>query len=143
MMTEKTNKTTLSIILGIISLVLLFGGETCHIISDHWPNALHESDWYHLAVFVGWIFVLFANYLRPVTTKRDMENASWNFFLIIIAMGFLCILQVFKIQHFTAPMIAVLIITIILANLGFILNYRKWLDIKAELEKQENEKNPE
>ena len=142
-MTEKTNKTTLSIILGIISLVLLFGGETCHIISDHWPNVLHESDWYHLAVFVGWIFVLFANYLRPVTTKRDKENAGWNFFLIIIAMGFLCILQVFKIQHFTAPMIAVLIITIILANLGFILNYRKWLDIKAELEKQENEKNPE
>lgn len=143
MMTEKTNKTTLSIILGIISLVLLFGGETCHIISDHWPNVLHESDWYHLAVFVGWIFVLFADYIRPVNTIRDKENAGWNFFLIIIAMGFLCILQVFKIQHFTAPMIAVLIITIILANLGFILNYRTWLDIKAELEKQENEKNPE
>ena len=143
MMTEKTNKTTLSIILGIISLVLLFGGETCHIISDHWPNVLHESDWYHLAVFVGWIFVLFANYLRPVTTKRDKENAGWNFFLIIIAMGFLCILQVFKIQHFPAPMIAVLIITSILAILGCILNYRKWLDIKAQLEKQEKEKNPE
>ena len=143
MMTEKTNKTTLSIILGIISLVLLFGGETCHIISDHWPNVLHESDWYHLAVFVGWIFVLFADYFRPVNTIRDKENAGWNFFLIIIAMGFLCILQVFKIQHFTAPMIAVLIITIILAILGCILNYRKRLDVKAQLEEQENEKNPE
>ena len=133
MKTEKTNKSTLTIILGIISLVLLFGGEICHIISDHWPNVLHESDWYHLAVFVGWIFVLFADY----------DNAGWNFFIIIIAMGFLCIIQVFKIQHFTAPMIAVLIITSILAILGCILNYRKWLETKAELEKQENEKNPE
>ena len=58
-------------------------------------------------------------------------------------MGFLCILQVFKIQHFTAPIVAVLIITSILAILGCILNYRKWLGIKAQLEKQENEKNPE
>ena len=143
MMTEKANKTTLTITLGIISLVLLFGGEICHIISDHWPNVLHESDWYHLAVFVGWIFVLFAAYFRPVTNKQDMDNAGWNFFLIIIAMGFLCILQVFKIQHFTAPIVAVLIITSILAILGCILNYRKWLGIKAQLEKQENEKNPE
>ena len=143
MMTEKTNKTKLSIILGIISLVLLFGGEICHIISDHWPDVLQESDWYHLAVFVGWIIVLFADYLRPVTTKRDMENASWNYFIIIIAMGFICIVQVFKIQHFTAPIVAVLIIAIILAVLGCILNYRKWLGIKAQLENQENEKNHE
>lgn len=143
MMTEKTNKTTLSIILGIISLVLLFGGEICHIISDHWPDVLQESDWYHLTVFIGWIIVLFADYLRPVTTKRDMENAGWNYFIIIIAMGFICIIQVFKIQHFTAPMIAVLIIAIILAVLGCILNYRKWLGIKAQLENQENEKNHE
>lgn len=143
MMTEKTNKTKLSIILGIISLVLLFGGEICHIISDHWPDVLQESDWYHLTVFVGWIFVLFADYLRPVTTKRDMENASWNYFVIIIAMGFICIIQVFKIQHFTAPMIAALIIASILAILGCILSYRKWLGIKAQLENQENEKNPE
>lgn len=143
MMTEKTNKTTLSIILGIISLVLLFGGEICDIISDHWPNVLHESDWYLLAVFVGWIFVLFANYFRSVNTKRDMENAGWNFFLIVIAMGVLCTVHVFKIQHFTVPIIIVLIITGILAIAGCILNYRKWLGIKTQLEEEENEKKPE
>ena len=86
MMTEKTNKTTLSIILGIISLVLLFGGETCHIISDHWPNVLHESDWYHLAVFVGWIFVLFADYFSPVTTNHKLAHVSRNFFFIYFVM---------------------------------------------------------
>ena len=141
MFTEKT-KDILSVILGIISIVLLFGGLTCDIISNYWPNVLPKSDWYEVMMFVGWPFYLFAGYFRPIITKQDMEKASWNCFFDIILMGILCIRELFDINHFTAPIVAVLSIFAILAILGCILNYRKRLDVKAQLEEQENEKNP-
>lgn len=141
MFTEKT-KDILSVILGIISIVLLFGGTACDIISHNWPDMLPKSDWYEVMIFVGWPFLMFAEYFRLIFTKQEVGKVGWNVFFDIIIIGFVCIRELFDINHFTAPIVAVLSIFAILAILGCILNYRKWLDIKAQFEAQENEKNP-
>ena len=136
MMNDNT-KMILSCVLGIIAIVMLLGGLVCDIISDHWPKVIQANDWCEVIQVVGLVILLFAEYLRPITSQKEMERAGWNCFYLLGIMCFFGIIEVGDIEHFTTPIVVILVIAAILAIPACIFNYKKWLKIKAQLEEQE------
>lgn len=136
-MKEKT-KTMLALAVGIIALALLFCGG---IISEFTANSIQEKDWARVAIILGWPLIALAEYYRPMTQKRDKENAGCTCFMILSGLLLISLYNVFKIEHFTTPIIVILVITAILTIPACLLSYRKWRRVKKELEEEVDEKN--
>ena len=134
-MTDKT-KTTLSLILGVIGLTLLFGGLICDILTS--KGLL--NDWANVAMIVGWPIITFAEYFRPLTSKKDMEQEGCSLFFLLAGMISLSIPNVFQIEHFTTPIIIILIIAAILLIPACLMSYMKWRRVRKQLEEGDDEK---
>ena len=134
-MTDKT-KTTLSLILGVIGLTLLFGGLICDIVMSKGQL----NDWANVAMIVGWPIIAFAEYFRPLTSKKDMEQVGSSLFFLVVGMFALSITNVIQIEHFTTPIIIILIISAILLIPACLLSYMKWRKVRKQLEEGDDEK---
>ena len=134
-MTDKT-KTTLSLILGVIGLTLLFGGLICEIVISKGPL----NDWANVAMIVGWPSIAFAEYFRPLASRKDMEEVGSSLFFLVVGMITLSIVDVFQIEHFTTPIIIILIIAAILMIPACWLSYMKWRRVRKQLEEEDDEK---
>lgn len=134
-MTDKT-KTILGLILGVIGLVLLFGGLICDILVSKGPL----NDWASVAMIVGWPTVALAEYCRPLTSRKDMEQEGCSLVYLLLGMISLSIVNVFQIEHFTTPIVIILIIATILMIPACVLSYKKWQMVKRLLKEEDEEK---
>ena len=133
MITEKT-KETLCLTAAIIGSVLLFGGITCDIITD-WSNVIPDSDWYRMAIAIGWPIGTIALTLKEITQK-DVKFGTfyWGAFVIILPF-----IWFFQINDYTVPIIVSIVISAILAVIAIILTHKRNAKIKA-LQKEQEEK---
>ena len=122
------------IALGAIGLIILFGGMICDIISD-FSSVIPESDWYKVAILIGWPTSSIAQYFSPITDK-DIKNgdAMWWIFNIIP------LLFLFHIDHFTTPVIVGTVVGCIVIAVAIVLARKRHLKILALQEQQEQEK---
>ena len=137
MMTDKTKKTLYWTISGIGFLVFVVC-MACYIITD-WSDVLPKSDWYHTIGILAWPICWLGVYFEPINEKQ-LENrgclfVSYIFLILLMPLGWW-----FRIEHFTAPIIAALVIAGLLTILDIILFYKKSKLLKALAGEQEEEK---
>ena len=131
MITEKT-KETLCLTAAIIGSVLLFGGIICDIITD-WSNVIPDSDWYRMAIAIGWPIGTIALTMKEITQKNTkFDTLYWG----VIILPFICF---FQINDYTVPIIVSIVISAILAVIAIILTHKRNAKIKA-LQKEQEEK---
>lgn len=129
---EETNKSKhWAIALGLIGLVLCFGGFICDIISD-FSSLIPDSDWYRMAILIGWSTSVIAQYFSPITDKNIKNGDSMWWIVIVVPL-----IVYLHIDHYTVPIIAATVVGSILLVVAFVLARKRHFKIKALQEQQE------
>lgn len=141
MMTEKKQK-TLSRILTGTGVTIVFICLIWDILPD---NVVPTSDWIYVVAFLAWPIAWLGDYFRPISAQ-DVENSGCFLPSAIIMLVFLPLNWLDDIKHFTAPIIAVLVLSLAITVLDLILYVKKNKRIKAmedSLEEEEETDNKE
>ena len=141
MMTEKKQKTLYRILTGT-GVTIVFICLIWDILPD---NVVPTSDWIHVIMFLAWPIAWLGEYFKPISAQ-DVENSGCFLPSAIFMLVFFPLMWFGHIDHFTVPIIVVLVLSLAITVLDLILYVKKNKRIKAmedSLEEEEETDNKE